>query len=107
VLRDFALESYVSGVYEKPLYDYVRRLERFGIECMPDFVIDDYPEIVSVFGGYHISDFYARWHDDDEMEHVYRTICDVTEQGWSSHARWRPRHAEFERIRAGRYRGRE
>jgi hypothetical protein len=106
VLRDFELEQYVTGVYEKPIYDYVRRLDRLGIECVPDFVIDDYPEIVSVFGGYHVRDFYARWHDDDEMEHVYRTICDVADQGWSSHSRWRPRHAEFERLLTGRYRGR-
>jgi hypothetical protein len=102
VLRDFALEPYVSGVYQKPLYNYVRRLDHYGIDFVPDFVIDDYPEIVSVFGGYHARDFYSDRADDDEMHQIYRTICEVAEQGWSSHARWRPRHAEFERFRAGR-----
>jgi hypothetical protein len=105
VVRDFALEKYVSGVHEKPVYDYARRLERYGIGCVPDFVIDDYPGIVSVFGGYHVRDFYSKASDDDEMEHVYRTICDVATQGWSDHERWRPRHAEFDRLRTGRYRG--
>jgi len=102
VLRDFALEPYVSGVYEKPIYNYVRRLDRFGIDFIPDFVVDDYPEIVSVFGGFHVREFFGKWADDDEMEQIYRTICEVVERGHSTHERWRPRHAEFERLRAGR-----
>lgn len=102
VLRDFALEPFVSGVYEKPTYDYARRLDHLGIDCVPDFVIDDYVEIVSVFGGYHVRDFYSKLVDDDEMEHVYRTICEVADQGWSSHERWRPRHPEFDLLRVGR-----
>ena len=105
VVRDFALEPYVSGVYGKPIHDYVRRLSLFGIECVPDFVIDDYPEIVSVFGGYQVRDFYSKSSDDDEMENIYRTICEVEAQGWSSHRRWRPRHAEFAKMLAGQYRG--
>jgi hypothetical protein len=106
VVRDFDLEPYVSGVYEKPIFDYVRRLEFFGIECVPDFVIDDYPEIVSVFGGYRVRDFYLKSVDDDEMEQIYDTICEVAAQGWSSNRNWRPRHVEFERMLSGEYRGR-
>jgi hypothetical protein len=106
VLRDFDLEQYVSGVHEKPMNDFVRRLGEFGIETVPDFVVDDYPLIVEVFGGYHVRDFFSAVTDDDEMEQIYRTICEVAEQGWSSNGRWRPRHAEFERIRDGRYRHR-
>jgi hypothetical protein len=106
VVRDFALEPYVSCVYGKPLNDYVRRLDEFGIDCVPDFVVDDYPGIVSVFGGYHVPDFFTKLAPDDEMEQIYRTICDVAERGWSRHRRWRPRHSEFESIRDGRYRGR-
>jgi hypothetical protein len=102
VLRDFELEQYVSGLYQKPISNYVRRLRDFGIDFLPDFVIDDYPEIVSVFGGYQVPDFCLKQFDDDEMEQVYRTVCDVAELGWSSHARWRPRHPEFDRLRAGR-----
>jgi hypothetical protein len=106
VVRDFQLEPYVSGVYEKPIHDYVRRLGLFGIECVPDFVIDDYPEIVSVFGGYQVRDFYSKSSDDDEMAQIYRTICEVAAQGWSSHRSWRPRHVEFDRMLSGQYRGR-
>ena len=74
---------------------------------MPDFVIDDYPEIVSVFGGYRIPDFYSKWvDDDDEMEEVYRTICEVAVHGRSGHRNWQPRHAEFERMLSGHYSGR-
>jgi hypothetical protein len=106
VVRDFALEPYVSGVYEKPIHDYVRRLGFVGIEFVPDFVIDDYPEIVSVFGGYQVRDFYSKSSDDDEMEHIYRTVCEVAQQGWSGHHRWRPRHAEFAKMLSGQYSGR-
>jgi hypothetical protein len=108
VVRDFKLEPYVSGVYQKPLFDYARRLGHFGIESVPDFVIDDFPEIVSVFGGYRVPYFYSKSvDDDDEMEDVYRTICEVGAQGWSSHRSWRPRHAEFERMLSGEYSGRQ
>lgn len=102
VLRDFDLEKHVTGVYEKPIYDYVRRLPVLGVDVMPDFVIDDYPEIVSVFGGFHVRDFYSSRHDDDDMEQVYRTICEVVETGTSTHARWRPRHRDFDLMKAGR-----
>jgi hypothetical protein len=105
VLRDFGLDQYVSGVYEKPLNDFANRLGEFGIECVPDFVIDDYPAIVTVFGGYQVRDFYSLATDDDEMEQIYRTICEVSEHGSSTHPQWRPRHAAFERLRTGRYRG--
>jgi hypothetical protein len=107
VVRDFKLEPYLSGFYQKPLFDYASRLELFGIECVPDFVIDDYPEIVSVFGGYRIPDFYSKSvDDDDEMEEVYRTICEVAAHGRSGHRNWQPRHAEFERMLSGQYSGR-
>jgi hypothetical protein len=105
VVRDFELEPYVSGVYGKPLFDYVGRLGLYGIDCVPDFVIDDYPGIVSVFGGYQVRDFYSKSADDDEMEQVYRTICEVASQGWSSHRSWRPRHADFDLMLSGQYRG--
>jgi hypothetical protein len=96
VLRDFDLEQYVSGVYEKPIYDYVRRLESLGVEHVPDFVIDDYPEIVSVFGGYHVRDFYSGRDDDDEMEHIYSAITEWASSGESAEKRWRPRHPDFD-----------
>ena len=103
----FELEPYLSGFYQKPLFDYASRLELCGIECVPDFVIDDYPEIVSVFGGYRVPDFYSKSvDDDDEMEEVYRTICEVAADGRSSHRNWQPRHAEFERMLSGQYSGR-
>jgi len=55
VVHDFALQPYVSGVYEKPIGDDLRRPGDFGIACVPDFVVDDDPGIVAVFGGFHVS----------------------------------------------------
>ena len=45
------LENLVSGLYQKPLYDYLERLEELGVPIMPDFVTDDDPQVVSAFGG--------------------------------------------------------
>jgi hypothetical protein len=96
VLRDHGLEDLVSGVYEKPIYDYVRRLESLGVTTVPDFVVDDYPEICGVFGGFHCREFFLGRDDDDEMEHIYEAIAEWAEHGRSEHTRWRPRHSDFD-----------
>ena len=38
------LQSLVSGIYKKPIYDFVNGLEMLKVPHWPDFVIDDYPE---------------------------------------------------------------
>ena len=44
------------------------------IDWAPDFVIDDYPEIVSVFGGVCIKDYVFRHQEDQEMWAVLARI---------------------------------
>ena len=100
VLRDHGLEDLVSGVYHKPIFDYAKRLEVMGVPYVPDFVIDDYPEIVRVFGGFQVRDFYRSADDDDEMEHIYGSITEWTATGTSSHERWRPRHPQLDAMLA-------
>jgi hypothetical protein len=51
------LDRFVSGVYQKPLHDFDLGLARYNVPVTPDFVIDDYPEIVAHFGGFHISPY--------------------------------------------------
>ena len=54
------LENLVSGLYQKPLYDYLERLEELGVPIMPDFVADDDPQVVSAFGGLWVPPYYAQ-----------------------------------------------
>ena len=57
----------VAGVYQKPLSDFAAGLERFGIPVFPDFVVDDYPEIVAHFGGLCIKPYQRSSQPDTEL----------------------------------------
>ncbi len=96
VVKDHGLEPFVTGVFAKPIVDYANGLKRYGVDPIPDFIIDDYPQIVEFFGGYHIKDFYMRRDDDDEIQTVYDVICEQIATGTSTNPRWRARHPEFD-----------
>lgn len=70
------LDEYVAGVFKKPIQDFEAGLKGFGITERPDFVVDDYPEIVDAFGGVQVRPYFFRAADDDEMERVYRAVTD-------------------------------
>ena len=91
VVRGHDLERYVSGVYEKPIYDYEERLSLFGITEYPDFIIDDYPEIVRVFGGIKIPWYAGAYKPDDVLPGVYDAIKEFAETGTSTHPRFETR----------------
>ncbi|TMK64616.1 MAG: hypothetical protein E6G60_06635 [Actinobacteria bacterium] len=91
VVRGHELEPFVSGVYEKPIHDYEARLSVFGITEYPDFVIDDYPEIVRVFGGVKILWYAGRYRPDDELLTVYDIIQEFAAGGEPSHPRYERR----------------
>ncbi len=73
------LQPFISGLYRKPLYDFRRRLAEFT-PVVPDFIIDDYPEIVSDLGGMQIrAPVWPMTHDremwrayDELVKHVQR-----------------------------------
>jgi hypothetical protein len=88
---DHGLGHYISGLFHKPIFDYVNRMKQLGVTTMPDFVIDDYPEIVGIFGGLHAREFWMRHQDDDELEIVYQVICEQVATGTSTHKRWKAR----------------
>ena len=50
VIEKHQLEPFVSGVFEKPTHHFHERLEELRVPFEPDFVIDDYPEVVAAFG---------------------------------------------------------
>jgi hypothetical protein len=101
-IYDHKLDACVTDVFHKPTWDYVERLAEHGVPLVPDFVVDDYPEIVEVFGGFYVKEFYRKRHADDEMYDVYRTICEVAERGTSDHPSFRPRPQVLDQGNVGR-----
>ena len=57
IVNRFALHPWITGCYCKPKFDPAARLAEFGVDINPDFVIDDYPEIVADFEGVVIGTF--------------------------------------------------
>lgn len=88
-LQKHDLIDLVSGVYQKPIQDFVAGLEKLGVPCHPDFVIDDYPEIVDTFGGVVVRPYYFRSTEDDEMDRVYRIVTEVVATGRSAQVGFR------------------
>jgi hypothetical protein len=92
-IRDHKLDQYVADVFHKPTWNHVARLEELGVPMIPDFVVDDYPEIVAAFGGFFVSEYFIEQLADQEMYAVYQTICEHVRHGTSDHHRYRPRPA--------------
>jgi hypothetical protein len=84
-LRRHHLDHLVDGVFSKPVFDYVRRLETLGVDPIPDFVVDDHPGPVYAFGGMLVPGFCFREHDDDRMEQIYGVISQLAATGACEH----------------------
>ena len=89
VLRKHKLEKYASGVYEKPIHHFHERLEELGVPMVPDFVIDDYPEVVAAFGGVWVPPYFFKRSGDAEMERVYRIATEYVKKGHSDDKQFR------------------
>ena len=80
-VRRHGLQGYVSGVFQKPLQNFESGLATLGIPVRPDFVVDDYPEIVSAFGGVVVRPYYFPVVGDDEIRRVYEVVVDYVMRG--------------------------
>ena len=89
VIEKHQLQPYVSGVYEKPTHHFHERLEELGVPFEPDFVIDDYPEVVAAFGGVWVPPYFFKRSPDKEMERVYRIAQDFAATGTSEDKQYR------------------
>jgi hypothetical protein len=78
-LEKHALIDLVAGVYQKPLDDFDAGLEKYGIPVVPDFVIDDYPEIVEHFGGLHITPYWNQLYANDDLMQVPPMVAERAE----------------------------
>lgn len=91
MVREHKLEPMVSGVYEKPTDRFHERLEGLGVPLVPDFVIDDYPEIVAAFGGVWVPPYFFKKPDDGQMERIYSIITDYLRDGHSEDRQYKAR----------------
>ena len=84
------LMDLVSGIFVKPITDFEKGLERFGVRPRPDFVIDDHREIVETFGGVHIEPYYFRSAEDGHMNELYNAIVQYHSTGACDHRGFKP-----------------
>ena len=89
VVDKFDLKPLISGVYEKPTHHFHERLEDLGVPFEPEFVIDDYPEIVSAFGGVWVPPYFFKRNFDQEMTRIYRIVRDFISTGTSEDKQYR------------------
>ena len=89
VIEKHGLAEYISGVYEKPTQDFHAKLEELKVPHEPDFVIDDYPEIVAAFGGVWVPPYFFSRNVDKEMDRIYRIVCDFVQEGTSEDKQYR------------------
>jgi hypothetical protein len=89
VVEKHKLRPYISGVYEKPTHHFHERLEELKIPFEPEFVIDDYPEVVVAFGGVWVPPYFFARSVDQQMERIYRIICDFMGGGTSEDRQYR------------------
>ena len=93
-IKRHKLDDLVSGIYKKPIYDFINGLSLLKVPHWPDFVIDDYPEIVDTFGGVLARPYFFRSADDDEMDHIYNIIKDFADTGSSQRVGYKPARGE-------------
>lgn len=89
VVRKHSLEPLIKGVYEKPTHHFHERLSELGVPFEPDFVIDDYPEVVAAFSGVWVPPYFFKRSVDQEMDRIYRIICEVLSTGGSEDRQYR------------------
>jgi hypothetical protein len=89
VVEKHELTPLVSGVYEKPTHHFHERLEELGVPFEPEFVIDDYPEVVAAFGGVWVPPYFFKRSFDEEMARIYRIVCDFVQSGSSEDKQYR------------------
>jgi hypothetical protein len=64
-----------------------------GISVIPDFVVDDDPEVVLAFGGVWVSPYYFGG-EDNEMERAYRAAMEYAHKGASADPHFRAKGAK-------------
>lgn len=90
-VRRHRLDGFVRGVFAKPLHSHHDLITRLGITVQPDFVVDDYPEVVEAFGGVVVRPYLSSADGDSEMDRVYRVVASCARDGRSPDPSFTPR----------------
>ena len=98
VIEKHQLTPWVSGVYEKPTHHFHERLDELGVPFEPEFVIDDYPEVVAAFGGVWVPPYFFKRSFDEEMDRVYRIVSDFASTGSSDDKQYRAKGSKVPLI---------
>ena len=88
-VRKHKLEEFVTDVYEKPTHHFEERLSELEVPLTPDFVIDDYPEVVAAFGGVWVPPYFFARNKDEQMERIYTIITEYVRNGHSDDMQYR------------------
>lgn len=91
VIEEHGLGGYVSGVYGKPKDNFDKNFELLKVPEIPDFVIDDYPEVVAHFGGLWVQPFFFQRNKDDAMTTIYEVITEVANTNTSTNKHYKPK----------------
>jgi hypothetical protein len=89
VVEKHKLHDFFSGVYRKPTDHFHERLAELGVPFEPEFVIDDYPEIVAAFSGVWVPPYFFQRTVDQEMERIYRVVRDIVQSGTTEDRQYR------------------
>ena len=64
-------------------------MEELNVPFEPDFVIDDYPEVVAAFGGVWVPPYFFARSVDQQMGRIYSIINDFIQSGTSEDKQYR------------------
>jgi hypothetical protein len=75
VVRRFDLHDLVTDCFWKPLHDHHQRLTELGVPFVPDYVVDDHPDITTAFRGTLVFPAGKPFVEDREMWRAYEEFC--------------------------------
>jgi hypothetical protein len=75
------LSDLVIDCFHKPKYNHRGRLAELSVPIIPDFVIDDYQEVVDAFVGIRISSPSSPLEEDRELFRIYDAIKEYAATG--------------------------
>lgn len=88
-VRMHNLTHLVTDCFKKPWFPWGLPPPKLVVPILPDFVIDDNIEVVSVLGGICVSPYWSKYwlkmQPDHEMQFVYEAIREYVETGGASH----------------------